>query len=158
MNFRIYVRAGVYILPKNLISCHRTIFSSEFKPRISEIKNQSDLPQKWKTLLICATKISNFQKMQEMCKISEKCFYLCMFHHSYCHIDTYFKMTFWFPVVRTARKFELSPHLQDLVNSCHRKNEGMREDYIPLDKLEVENLKIATSFSLLDELETMNSK
>ena len=109
-------QSGVYILPKNLISCHRTIFSSEFKPRISEIKNQSDLPQKWKTLLICATKISNFQKMQEMCKISEKCFYLCMFHHSYCHIDTYFKMTFWFPVVRTARKFELSPHLQDLVN------------------------------------------
>ena len=109
-------KPGVYILPKNLISCHRTIFSSEFKPRISEIKNQSDLPQKWKTLLICATKISNFQKMQEMCKISEKCFYLCMFHHSYCHIDTYFKMTFWFPVVRTARKFELSPHLQDLVN------------------------------------------
>ena len=32
----------------------------------------------------------------------------------------------------TARKFELLPHLQDLSNSCHRKNERMCEKYIPL--------------------------
>ena len=49
-------------------------------------------------------------------------------------------------------KFELSPHLQDLVNSSHRKNERMWENHIPLA------VSLCYTFEKIEEIDLVFSQ